>query len=911
VTDSAVAATVVAFGEPVQLTEFQLPEPESGGMLVRVDAATLCGTDLHFWHGQEISSDRLPYIPGHETCGTVVAVSGARDDILGEPVTPGERVIWSYPFCRSCFYCTVANQPTLCERAVRFGRERVDQAPYLLGGCASHHYVPPGSSVIKVPDHLSSALAASSACALRTVMHAFERLGDVGMHETVLIQGSGPVGLYAIAASKVRGVAQILVLGAPANRLSIAEQWGADDILNVEEVDDIAERRSWVLERTQGRGPDVAIQCASHAAASEGLDLLRAGGRYLSIGGGADIPVSVAGRALSTKMLTLIGVCAADGRHFYEAVNFLSRHRNDFNFDLLLSGRYELTELTEAFEKMESLTDIKPVIVPAGSNATMKVAREHSTFRGDLSSTSAQAPARSASLGGTELKTEGMSMTDRPERGTRPEAADNTARDSNRRMLIGGELALAAEGREMPVVSPVDGAPVIDVPLAGTEDVDRAVQAAAAAYEAWRWTPLTERRRRLLDLADYVRTDGEALATLDTLVGGHPLHVMMSEVELAASSIEYFAGLAFEWGGRQIPTGTPSIDVALREPYGVIAKLIAFNHPFLFAATKIAAPLLTGNTVVLKVPDQAPLSGLRLGQALAEIFPPGVVNVISGTGNESGDALVRHRLVRKVGFIGSVVTARSILHAVADNIVPSLLELGGKNALIVCRDADAELAANAAVKAMNFKTAGQSCGSFSRLYLQDEIHDDVVALVAKEIADVRVRNPFSPEADMGALISAEARERSERYIESACDMGAELVTGGQRPVGAEFGDGWYLEPALLVNVTATMPVALEEVFGPVLAVSRWSSESAVLAEVNSTSYGLTGGVWSRNLDQALRIAHALEVGTVSVNGDGSQHWPGTPFGGYQQSGYGKEESLDELYESTRLKNLNITVHGSI
>jgi betaine-aldehyde dehydrogenase len=491
----------------------------------------------------------------------------------------------------------------------------------------------------------------------------------------------------------------------------------------------------------------------------------------------------------------------------------------------------------------------------------------------------------------------------------RPEIAVTLAKESNRRMLIDGRLCDATDGRRMEVVSPTDGLPLGDVPCASVEDVDKAVAAAARAFEHWRWTSVKQRRDHLLAFAAHLQSDGEALAVLDTLDGGHPLAVMKAEVGQAVFSLELTAGMAFEWGGRQVPTGDYSIDFAVREPYGVTAKIVPFNHPFLFAATKIAAPLLTGNTVVLKVPDQTPLSGLRMAEALAELFPPGVVNVISGVGGESGNSLIRHPLVNRVGFTGSVSTARKVLHGVADRIVPALLELGGKNPFIVCEDADLPAAMAAAVTAMNFKTAGQSCGSFSRLFLHEAVHDEALDLLADGVRRVRVRNPFSPEADMGALISPEARSRCEMAIETARRLGADLILGGSRPTGAEFGQGWYLEPAVLGDVTPDMPVAKEEVFGPVLAVSRWSSEEGVITEANSIPYGLTAGVWTQNLDRAMRMAHRLEAGVVSVNGDGRQHWPGAPFGGYKESGYGKEESLEELLESTRMKNIHIDVQA--
>jgi betaine-aldehyde dehydrogenase len=491
---------------------------------------------------------------------------------------------------------------------------------------------------------------------------------------------------------------------------------------------------------------------------------------------------------------------------------------------------------------------------------------------------------------------------------TRPDGVSHLVDDSNRQLLIDGRLVDAADGLTMEVVSPVDGRPVTMVPAASAPDVDLAVSAAARAFDPWRWTDISIRRTLLLSLAAYLRSDAHALGLLDTLDAGIPATIMLSEVELAAASVEYFAGLASEWGGRQIPTGSRSIDFTLREPFGVTAKIIPFNHPLLFAVTKIAAPLLTGNTVVLKLPDQTPLSGLRLAAYFAEAFPSGVVNILSGTGPAVGDPLVRHPQVRRVGFTGSVNTARVVLHGAADNIVPALLELGGKNPLILCADADLNLAIKASIVGMNYKSAGQSCGSFSRLFLHDDIYDEALERLIVATQAVRVRNPFSSECDMGPLIASQARERAERYISETIDFGARLAVGGSRPVGPEFGDGWYLEPAVLEGVTDAMPIASEEIFGPVLAVSRWSDELDVIARANDTEYGLTAGVWSRDIDRALRIAHSLEVGTVTVNGDGGQHWVGAPYGGCKHSGYGKEESFEELLESTRLKNINISVH---
>ena len=221
----SLAAVLTAFHQPTELQRVPVPDLEPTALLVRVDAATLCGTDVHIWHGQ-YGSLALPVIPGHETAGTIVDKNGERRDLTGVPLNRGDRVIWAYPFCGHCFFCTVAHQPTLCQSGARYGRERSDQPPYLLGGCAEYHYVPPGCDVIRVPDEVSSPLAASAACALRTIMHGFERLGPVGSHETILVQGAGPVGLYAAAVARARGAGKVLVIGAPASRLQVATGMG-------------------------------------------------------------------------------------------------------------------------------------------------------------------------------------------------------------------------------------------------------------------------------------------------------------------------------------------------------------------------------------------------------------------------------------------------------------------------------------------------------------------------------------------------------------------------------------------------------------------------------------------------------------------------------------------------------------
>ena len=353
------AAIVTKSHSPVEVQDIRLPDIEPGAALAAVEAATLCGTDVHFWEGQ-LRSEGLPYIPGHETAGRIVEVKGERQDILGQPLKAGDRILWAYPWCGSCYWCTVANQPTLCPVAGRFGRHRTDSFPYLLGGCAEYHYVPLKSDVIKIPDNVSSPLAASAACALRTVMHGFELLGAVAAHETVVVQGSGPIGLYALAVARDRGANTVLVSDASSQRLKVASSWGADDTLNISEMPDQAERRRWVLDRTGGRGADIVIQCASGAAIPEGMEMTRQGGRFLSIGAGGGTG-NVGPGTFGTK--TYIGVRAGSARHYHQALTFLSTRKSP-NFEDVLSRRFPLERVHEALQGMIDGTEVKPVVLP-------------------------------------------------------------------------------------------------------------------------------------------------------------------------------------------------------------------------------------------------------------------------------------------------------------------------------------------------------------------------------------------------------------------------------------------------------------------------------------------------------------------------------------------------------------------
>lgn len=353
------AAVITAHNQPIEIQRVPFPEPlEPGALLVRIDASTLCGTDVHRWHGT-LEADTLPMITGHEPCGTIEEIAGARTDIMGNPVKRGDRIVWSYVACGSCYYCSVALQPCICPGRASWGHNRSDRYPYLLGSCAEYMYVPPPCLIIKVPEEVSSASAAAAACAYRTVMHGFDRLGAIKSHETVVIQGSGPLGNFAAAVARDHGAKRVLVIGAPASRLEVTKRMGADAVLDLDKVADAKERRQWVLDHTAGRGADIVVQCATAAATPEGLTLMRDGGRFVHIGAGGSGQIEA--RRLPQQM-TLYTIRSGEPRHWLQAIDFLASRRATFPFEEMISASYRLEQVNEAMQAMASFQVVKAVI---------------------------------------------------------------------------------------------------------------------------------------------------------------------------------------------------------------------------------------------------------------------------------------------------------------------------------------------------------------------------------------------------------------------------------------------------------------------------------------------------------------------------------------------------------------------
>jgi betaine-aldehyde dehydrogenase len=460
------------------------------------------------------------------------------------------------------------------------------------------------------------------------------------------------------------------------------------------------------------------------------------------------------------------------------------------------------------------------------------------------------------------------------------------------------------DGDYREIFSPGDGKVINKVAFAGTKDTTAAVEAAHAAFSAWRAVPSLARGKKVRKLAEILRLHAEELALLDAYNTGNPVSMMKADATSAADVVDMFAGLIPAVHGETTHLDNSTFNYTLREPVGVVARIVASNHPLMFLANRLAAPLAMGNTVVVKLPDQAPLSGLRLAELLDGVFPPGVVSILSG-GLECGKVLSTHTLVRKVTLIGSVATGKAIQKAAADTLKLTSYELGGKNALIAYADADIDRLVNAIVAGMNFGWCGQSCGSTSRAFLHESLYDKVLGLVRDKIAtSFTPGNPIDPKTTMGALVSKAAQDRVLRYIDIGKKDGARLVLGGNVPKSPSTEGGYFVEPTLFADVNQSMRIANEEVFGPILSILKWDDEEQLFKDVNAVEYGLTGAVFTSDIKKMQVAVRRIEAGTVWVNTVG-KHFFSMPFGGYKQSGIGRDDCFEELRDMTQCKAVHV------
>jgi betaine-aldehyde dehydrogenase len=482
------------------------------------------------------------------------------------------------------------------------------------------------------------------------------------------------------------------------------------------------------------------------------------------------------------------------------------------------------------------------------------------------------------------------------------EHADRLA-NIHRDLYFGGAWHSPGAGGSAPTHDPGTGAALGDVAIADAADVDRAVAAARAGFLAWRAVAPLERARILRRIAAVLREHAAELAWIDAANCGNPVREMTPDIAIAAAQLEFFAGFVTEMKGASIPMGPDVVNFSVREPLGVVARIIPFNHPFMFAAGKSAAPLAAGNAVIVKPPEQAPLSALRLAELLDGLLPPGVFNVLPGNAG-TGAALASHRDVAMVAIIGSVNAGRAVMRAASATVKPVLLELGGKNALIAFADADPDEVAAAAIGGMNFGWCGQSCGSTSRAMIHRDIYDQVLERIAARIAAFRPGDPTDPSTTMGAIISRTQKEHVLDFIDSGLREGARLLCGGRVPDDATLANGNFVEATVFADVTMAMRIAREEIFGPVLSVLPWDTEATMLRDVNGVEYGLSASIWTNDVDRAYRTAMSLEVGYVWINEVG-KHFLGAPFGGVKQSGFGREECIEEMLQFTQLKNIHL------
>ncbi|MCC6709751.1 MAG: aldehyde dehydrogenase family protein [Gammaproteobacteria bacterium] len=464
----------------------------------------------------------------------------------------------------------------------------------------------------------------------------------------------------------------------------------------------------------------------------------------------------------------------------------------------------------------------------------------------------------------------------------------------------------APHGGYAPTFNPANQDELGQVAVADSHDVASAVAAAEQAFKSWRDVKPVERATAMRALAQRVRACADEFAMIDAINCGNPVREMTKDAVIAAAQIDYFAGLVHELKGATLPMGPAALNYSVREPLGVVARLVAYNHPLMFLAGKLAPAIAAGNTVIMKPPVQAPLSALRLAELVHECLPPGVVNFLPGD-RECGEALVAHPRVRKVALIGSIVTGKAILKSAADKIMPVTLELGGKNPLVIYPDADLDAAIGGAVAGMNFWWAGQSCGSTTRCFVHRSVYEQVVqGIVALIPKRHRCGDPTDMATTMGCLISAAQFDKVMGHIDAAKREGARLVCGGGRPAEPALAQGWFVEPTVFADVSPEMRVFREEIFGPVLAVIPWDDEDVMLEQVNSLDYGLTASVWTRCLNRAHRVAARIEAGYVWINHT-SAHFLGADFGGYKQSGMGREEGLEELLSYTQIKNVHVAL----
>jgi acyl-CoA reductase-like NAD-dependent aldehyde dehydrogenase len=477
-------------------------------------------------------------------------------------------------------------------------------------------------------------------------------------------------------------------------------------------------------------------------------------------------------------------------------------------------------------------------------------------------------------------------------------------------MLINGRWVDSASGAVLAVENPAKRSTIASIPRGGAEDVDRAVLAAESAFPAWRNVPPRQRGRLLLRIAEALEARIEELARVIAEETGNALRTQArAEATLSADIFRYFGGLAGELKGETIPLGEQVLSYTRREPLGVVGAIIPWNAPVLLGALKIAPALCAGNAMVLKTAEDAPLGVLLMAEVCQQFLPPGVLNVLTGTGEECGGPLAQHPGIRKLSFTGSTEVGKIIMRAAADRIVPVSLELGGKSPSIVYPDADEDWVVDGVIAGMRFTRQSQSCTAGSRLFLHADIFDSFLDKLTRKTQALTIGDPLDEASDIGSIINEKQFRKVCGYVDEGLKrQDARLVFGGLPPTQGPLSEGYFAVPTVFADTSNDWRLAREEIFGPVLVAIPWRDESEAIRMANDSHYGLAAYVWTHEIGSALRAAHAIESGWVQVN-QGLGQQPGHSYGGYKQSGIGREFSLEGMLDSfTQRKNVTVNLN---
>jgi len=458
------------------------------------------------------------------------------------------------------------------------------------------------------------------------------------------------------------------------------------------------------------------------------------------------------------------------------------------------------------------------------------------------------------------------------------------------------------ESKTYEVFNPSNNSVLAKIPISSPEELELAVQSASKAQREWSKVSIVKRADLILKLCSRIEDRAEEFALMDTYNAGNAITFARKDVLQAVANMKYFAGLVREVKGETFSMEPKHLNFSRQQPYGVVLKINSFNRPFRWCAEKLAAPILMGNAVIIKNSEQAPISSLKFCELLDGLFPDGLINVVTG-GADAGSFLVKHPLVKRIAVISSVQTGIAIAKDAAPLLKNISLELGGKNPLIVFDDADINFAVDLTIKGMRFDTKGESCSSPSRILVHKKLHDKYLETLITEVKKIPVGLPWIDTNVVGPVVSKKQFDSVHHFIQSGIKEGAKLELGGDSPKTEDLKDGFFINPTIFSKVTPDMTIANQEIFGPVISVMTWENYDEMMNIANSTDYGLTAGIVTNSLNNAMKTAEEIECGYVWINAAG--RYAGAPYGGWKLSGIGVEECYDELKSYSRVKNINM------